>query len=42
MIFDNGSPPEAPSIRLVAFGRRDGEGRLLLERDVDAPPWLET
>ncbi len=42
MIFDNASPPEAPVIRLVAFGRRDREGRLDLEREADAPAWVET
>jgi predicted ABC-type ATPase len=42
MIFDNGSPPEAPIIRLVAFGRRDDDGHLRLEREADAPAWVET
>lgn len=42
MIFDNGSPPEAPVIRLIAWGARDDDGALRLEREADAPRWLET
>lgn len=42
MIFDNGSPPEAPKIRLVAFGTRDTTGTLTIEREPDAPDWVET
>lgn len=40
MIFDNGSPPEAPVIRLIAHGIRGEDGVLPLRREEDAPPWL--
>lgn len=42
MVFDNGSPPEAPVIRLIAHGIRGTDGTLSLMRENDAPSWLAT
>lgn len=40
MVFDNGSPPEAPVIRLVAWSEVDGDGKTVIVRERDAPGWV--
>lgn len=42
MVFDNGTPPDAPIIRLIAHGTRNENGTLDLLRDPNAPQWLNT
>lgn len=41
MLFDNGSPPEAPKIRLVAWNEIGDQGEAVIVREADAPVWVE-
>mgnify|MGYP001767641441 CR=1 FL=1 len=40
MLFDNGSPPDTPMIRLVAWSETDDRGEKVIVRDPDAPAWV--
>ena len=41
MVYDNGSPPEAPVIRLVAWNETNTDGTTVIVREPDAPNWVE-